>query len=108
MDAVLQSTAIATKDYATLNYCRLYLRVTTLSDITTSDGTQIKEDILTGFRDLSQSIDSKDWPHQEKPDKATWTKWEKMIREVFCNFSTYLKKPLGKWTEQADTTSWKF
>eukprot|EP00978_Attheya_sp_CCMP212_P031938 scaffold122559_cov58-Attheya_sp.AAC.8 len=33
MDAFLQSPSIPEKDYAALNYCRLYLRVKTLSDI---------------------------------------------------------------------------
>eukprot|EP00978_Attheya_sp_CCMP212_P041766 scaffold243882_cov57-Attheya_sp.AAC.2 len=54
MDIVLQSPSIPEKDYAELNcYCRMYLRVTTLSDITTSDVKQIRDDILKGNRDLS-------------------------------------------------------
>eukprot|EP00978_Attheya_sp_CCMP212_P018891 scaffold52212_cov35-Attheya_sp.AAC.1 len=75
MDAFLQSPSIPEKDYAALNYCRLYLRVTTLSDITTSDGKQIMYDILTGYRDLHLHVDPTEWPHQEKPDKPTWNKW---------------------------------
>jgi hypothetical protein len=71
MDIVLQSPSIPEKDYAELNYCRMYLRVTTLSDITTSDGKQIMDDILKGNRDLSNHVDPTEWPHQEKPDKPT-------------------------------------
>eukprot|EP00978_Attheya_sp_CCMP212_P000100 scaffold186_cov32-Attheya_sp.AAC.3 len=107
MDAFLQSPSIPKKDYAALNYCRLYLRVTTLSDITTSDGKQIMHAILTGYRDLHLHVDPTEWPHQAKPDKPTWNKWENHLLAVHCTNGSHLRQPLGKWTE-APVEKWKY
>eukprot|EP00978_Attheya_sp_CCMP212_P042022 scaffold249139_cov43-Attheya_sp.AAC.1 len=62
--------------------------------------------ILKGNRDLSNHVDPTKWPHQEKRDKPTWTKWEKHILTVLCN-GTHLKQPLGKWTD-APESKWKY
>jgi hypothetical protein len=103
MDAFLKSPAVSEKDYAALNYCRLYLKVTTLSDIVTSDGKRITANALTGYRNISDNIDTMEWPHQEKSDKQTWNKWEKLLLVVHCNYGVSLKKTLGKWTTPSET-----
>eukprot|EP00978_Attheya_sp_CCMP212_P021750 scaffold63912_cov37-Attheya_sp.AAC.1 len=96
MDIVLQSLSIPEKDYAELNYCRMYLRITTLSDITTSDGKQIMDDILKGNRDLSNHVDPTEWPHQENPDKPTWTKWEKAYIDCAVQRNSPKTTPAGE------------
>eukprot|EP00978_Attheya_sp_CCMP212_P009481 scaffold22443_cov67-Attheya_sp.AAC.1 len=72
MDVVLESPTIPPSAYASLNYCRMYLQVTTLSDITTSDRNYIKYDALMGEIDRNQIIDDIQWPYQKKPNEETW------------------------------------
>ena len=53
MDEILDSPLIPATDYSTINYCRLYLQVTTIADITTSDGKRIRTEIMEGDRNES-------------------------------------------------------
>jgi hypothetical protein len=107
MDAVLKSPTISTSECARINYCRMYLQVTTLSDITTSDGNYIRYDVLMGEGDRTQRIEDIKWPYQEKPNTETWKLWEKTIRSLFCTHGQKLRQPLGQWTDP-EITKWKY
>eukprot|EP00978_Attheya_sp_CCMP212_P030095 scaffold109546_cov35-Attheya_sp.AAC.1 len=108
MDAILSSPTISPSKYEVLNYCRMHLQVTTLSDIATSDGKYIRHDALLGCTDWSKFLDVMQWPNQPRPDPDSWKLWDKTIRTLFCNEDGQkLRQPLGKWTE-TETKKWKF
>jgi hypothetical protein len=98
MDEILASPLISTKDYNKMNYCRMYLQVTTLADITTSDGKRIRSDIQAGDRNVLHRDQTIDWPYQQKPGKNSWMKWKKNLRLVFCHQADALRNTLGQWT----------
>ena len=48
MDHILHSNHYAKAELRKLNYCRLYLGLITLSDVTTTDGLNMDEHMLQG------------------------------------------------------------
>ena len=82
-----------------LNTCRLYLQVTTLSDIVSGDGYYILEHIFQRRNPL-QSYSSIKWPNQGLPNDRAWNKWNAAIRQCFpTNRHRCLLEPLDKWRE---------
>ena len=77
-----------------LNYCRLYIQALRLSDIVTTDGTQIQRKYATGNQTID--ISKLQWPVQDKPHTPTWKLWENALRKL-CRHQFKLKKPLGDW-----------
>jgi hypothetical protein len=108
MDEILDSPLIPATDYSTINYCRLYLQVTTIADITTSDGKRIRTEIMEGDRNDTRRDQSLDWPFQQKPGKTEWKKWKKYLQQTFCTSEEKLKQPLGNWIETDDTWNHRY
>jgi hypothetical protein len=98
MDELLASPLIPSTDYNEMNYCRMYLQVTRLADISTSDGKRIRSDMQEGDRNVLNRDQTIDWPYQQKPGKASWKKWKKNLRLVFCHQADALTDTLGQWT----------
>jgi hypothetical protein len=93
-----------------INACRLYLRVTTMAEITNGPGTHILECALNGRVDkqnnplLWQSSTSKiRWPTQDYPPRKAWRYWKKFLQTYTTNSHCTLINPLGQWTQQAHT-----
>ena len=59
------------------NACRLYLKVTWLSDICTTGGDRIASWAFYGTRQNDTGLA---YPHQEKPPELAWASWRKMLR----------------------------
>jgi len=75
MDDVLES--ISAINYETFNSVRLYLRVNMLSEITDSNGKQIRSKFLDGS---ATPFPSKlQWPHQPTPTPDAWRVWHTTI-----------------------------
>ena len=85
------------------NQCRLYLHVTTLSDITNITGTQILRHVWTGNHPITSPIL---WPRQAKPSDKAWRIWRSYLALCYlpddsnrsplrCDLT--LRSPLGKW-----------
>ena len=85
----------------------MYLEVTTIADITSSDG---KEIVSRALRGNSHSCEPKrgmtKWPVQAIPDDNTWKLWDKACFSTLCQENRKLYKPLGKWTHIDE--NWKF
>jgi hypothetical protein len=86
------------KELLAINKCRIYLRVLTLSDITSGNGKYITNDAFIGRRRLRQSHHSYQWPNWEQPSYKEWKVWRKAIQSVFSpRWHRKLKQPLGSW-----------
>ena len=72
MDMVLHSNQFTPKDIRLINYCRLYLQVVTLSDITTADGIELDSSMLCGTRTRLSSHTKWHHFHQKKPSNNSW------------------------------------
>ena len=79
------STFIPTQRIIYANPCRLWLKVTMLSDITNENGTQIVEEHLYG---TAQKKTDLTYPHQEKPPPHAWKEWRMAICQCFLGRAT--------------------
>jgi hypothetical protein len=111
MAKILTSGQFKPRELEIINACRLYLRVTRVSDITTPDGSRILTKILTGSltpAEIEEVRPTKiEWPHQEKPDKTAWKIWTKALQTTICRENGQLFQALGKWHSKIDY-DWKF
>ena len=83
-----------------INACRIYLKVITVSDLTSTNGLDIIPSMLNGHRNPSFHNTLK-WPTQKKPSQEYWTLFKDCILDTYCKPNSYrLKRPLGAWTHQ--------
>ena len=105
-DAFLMEGFIAaganTLEMAALNRCRLFLRVTTVSDISIGDGSKLHPQVYA--RKRFGRRDTYHWPTQGCPPAQDWNIWDRLIRQELGRYDTY-NRPLGPWT--VNTTEFK-
>lgn len=94
MDLAYESKLFTSKELKRLNYCKLYMQVTMVSDITDVSGNRFQLGVFTGQRELMQS-----WPKelqaiQDKPDYHSWRCWVRLMRWIGKQEGT-LHQPLG-------------
>ena len=86
-----------------LNLCRLYLRVTTLSDICNANGQAVTKQCWEGIQP-TDAIQL--WPRQPKPPSKAWSVWRTYINQCYLADDTTTRKkrtnlqlatPLGPW-----------
>ena len=81
-----------------LNFCRLYLQITFISELVSATGTHLIPQFWTGHLTDRQSHPLSLFPRQAKPSESVWTLWRASIRKVFCHpRSTRLRTSLGSW-----------
>eukprot|EP00957_Ditylum_brightwellii_P083072 6314742-Ditylum_brightwellii.AAC.1 len=109
MDIFCASRHILRQQYFHLNYYRIYLKVTCLSDTTISDRQYVKDNILNcTFPQRPKCKHYLDWPRQSCPDEQVWRFWKKTLTETICNNNRKLHKTLGEWTEDTDQWNWRY
>ena len=110
MDVVLQSNKFQPQQIRFVNYCRLYLRVITVSDISNANGT----DILTGmYQGQVTSINTNtSWNHvhQQRPGPRAWAQWRRACRLICSGSQLHLTTHLGGWVTPISNlrTQWKY
>ena len=83
-------------DLQHLNACRLYLQVTLLSNITTSDGKFIQSEVMQSHRPHSNSANEL-FSYQSSPDTAGWTLGHAFLTHLTQSPTHALIQPLGRW-----------
>jgi hypothetical protein len=76
-----------------LNLVRLYLQITTLSDMTTPDGLHACTYHLHGHRRPDQAINILTWPGQETVTTAQTQLWTRYIRSTFLRYGNKWRQP---------------
>jgi hypothetical protein len=98
-----------------INACRLYLKVTTIAEISNHKGTHILQCIPKGTMDTTEqptlwqySTSNIKWPQQSRPPPKAWYLWKKYIKAYTTGTSLLtLKQPLGNWYNTAHSQrSW--
>jgi exonuclease III len=110
MEALLAlDTKLTNKELIMVNRCRLYLRVTYISEITTADGCSISHEHWVGERNQGSSIL---WPRQAKPNHSVMQVWRKALARGFMDMEDRqrvsakttqrdLRCYLGNWLESS-------
>jgi hypothetical protein len=84
MDAVAAACPdITKKERAIFNFCRLYLRVTRISDLSTADGTRIRQHLWIGEKKDTGALPTGWWPKQPRPSTKAWTIWKNILLRTF-------------------------
>ena len=92
-------------ELAQINHCRMFLRVTTVSDIATGDRRSILQSALQGQRNPFQT-DRYLWPQQGPLAKDNWKLWTvALTRALVSRQPRALAVPLGRWLD--NNTPWQ-
>eukprot|EP00978_Attheya_sp_CCMP212_P032090 scaffold123677_cov34-Attheya_sp.AAC.5 len=93
-----------------LNRCRMFLQVSSLSDISSGDGCSILERFWRGFKDTLNLTHHK-WPGCGNPSAHDWSLWRMALRKILYDDAASiacrrLRQPLGKWTDTSELWPW--
>jgi len=97
MDLIIQSNRFSPKQIKLLNYCRLFLNVLLLSDLTEPDGFT-----LIPLQTLKQKSALGPWHkrksiYQSQPSKKVWQLWNQATT-LWSPNTRKLQSELGEWT----------
>ena len=84
-------------DLCKIQQCRLYLRVTMLSEITDATGRLICNNIINGHRHDDRSTLLL-YPKSERPPPSFWTTWRQFLKRLIptsTNATNSIRRPLG-------------
>ncbi|CAJ1953065.1 unnamed protein product [Cylindrotheca closterium] len=98
------------EDLLWLNWCRQYLQVTTLSELTTADGCSLTAASLAG-QPSGHFVTSYNWPQTRHPDPSHCDLWRRVLSQaVLRPYSRRrrLLQPLGPWSDLLDRWTWLF
>ena len=96
MDYILHSNHYTAVEARKLNYCRIYLNVVTVSDITRPCGDKVDPAFYTGHLTESSSRPNLMHFHQDRPSEKEWKLWRR-ANLLWCNIEGTLHQLLGKW-----------
>ena len=77
MDAVIESKQFSAAEIRRINYCRLYLKAETVSDLTQIGGRHLDPHKLRGEFSLMSSRTWDNSIHQERPAELEWQLWRR-------------------------------
>ena len=99
MDLLMSSNHYTPAELRKLNYCRLFLNVTTISELAKPCGTVLDTSILDGTPSSQSSRSTHLAIHQESPSVNEWKMWRR-ANLIWSDINGKLRKPLGPWTQQ--------
>ena len=80
LNGYLGSSKLSIVSLYQLNLCRLYLRVSKLSDIVSNDGKHIQYAFLAGTR--INTYTNLEWLRQSKPSEDVWKFWKNLEKGI--------------------------
>eukprot|EP00957_Ditylum_brightwellii_P047090 3575827-Ditylum_brightwellii.AAC.1 len=93
MDLVLDSNNYKDNEICMINYCQLYLQVTTILDLVLADGATLNPQFLQGQWSLFSSTYKYLKTNQAHPNKRAWQLWHNANK--LWSSKGILKQPLG-------------
>jgi hypothetical protein len=96
MDKVVDSGAFMTPQLQQINRCRLYLDVSTVSDLTTANGKFIDTAISQGHRTILSSVSRWHKTNQARPSSESWIQWIRVCC-IWSRCDGSLFSPLTLW-----------
>jgi hypothetical protein len=102
MQALSRLPGVTTGELKKANLCRKWLKVITLAEIASIDGTKLPANQLNGKWRAKSTLR---WPRQPAPTAAMWTVFRRLMKRAFCtkNRQTLIRcdvlldRKLGKW-----------
>lgn len=104
IDVVHNSNDFTSEQIKSINFCRLYLQVSVILDITNEEGTHIQHGAIHGPPETLYSRPKWLYPVQEKPKHQVWTQWLRFL-ELLAGNNRKLYTSLGPWLYHAEDLS---
>ena len=98
MDLAISSQKFGPAALKRINYCRMYMNVLLLSDITHPNGRRVDLAACDGDRDMLHSTGLGHTVNQTKPNDKAWAEWRQYLNLLCHREKNTLKEPLGAWT----------
>lgn len=107
MDA-LDGPHFTSSELKDINVCRIYKKVTFLSDITTGDGIRLSNHAWTDSQNCRKT--EYKYNHQHYPNRRQWTAWKAAMTFLNQANTNRLRQPLGRWNVSAKehTDNWDY
>ena len=93
------------KKLAQLNRCRIWLQVTTLSDVIASNGTSLCPYALRGEKHPHRKS-AYTWRGQNVMNNKAWKIWSVALKTTFTSNGSQLHIPLGDWCDTKQSQKW--
>ena len=108
MDALRSRGSCTVSELQQLNACRLFLRVSRLSDIAVSDGSRFTANSLSGNNEDTNFVSIDGWPRQGRPPRKWWILWRRKLRCVFSadGATSKFRVGLGAWNHSLRVAEW--
>ena len=104
MDAVLSCHKFGPAAIKLINYCRLYLNVILLLDITRPNGRHLDRAAYEGNSTNLLSTRPGHSINQGKPNDKAWMEWRKFLHTlIHRDADLTLKEPMGDWIVEPST-----
>ncbi|CAJ1939883.1 unnamed protein product [Cylindrotheca closterium] len=91
-----------------LSWCRMFLQVCTVSDITTADGRFIRRAIWDGLCDGTVRSPYQ-WPRTVRPTRQHWELWQTTLSTALLSLHGprhSLRQPLSPWSDPVENWNW--
>ena len=99
MSHLLHDQSLSYTQLHSLNCCRLYLKISRISDIASTGGKSIQQCYRDGT--AQNPYTTLQWPIQLKPHTSAWKLWSKTLNRHFPIGST-LHPQLGQWCHSSN------
>ena len=104
MDIVHSFQLFSTYEIRMINRVRLYLQITTVSDIATTDSQSLQLSTRLGKPNHLSSLSKWLYPIQPCPSHPSWSLWLKVVDRLIAPQGSF-SAPLGRWTGPAASLS---
>ena len=96
MDMIVKANVFTNAEICKLNYCRLYLQVVTLSDISKPNGEELDTSMLDGAPSLMSATTKLVKVNQDRPSEKEWKLW-KRANSLWSDLGGRLLYPMTEW-----------
>ena len=101
MDHVIAHAKFKPAQIKAVNWCRMYLGVVTVADISNAAGTHIMKEMYHGNKDQVRTANNWHSVYQKKPNAKSWAQWRRACRLFATSQNLQLHTSLGNWTVPA-------
>ena len=107
---LFMNAEVAQNELLWLNWCRMHIHATTVSDIVSADGRFLLDSAWNGKRSF-HTREQYIWPRTKSPSLQHWERWRRVLTETLLVSSSppfQLREPLGRWTDDPDRWIWAY
>ena len=100
---IIMDMNLTTAQIKAINRCRLYQRISTLSDALDLDGRYVRHAVKNPFQ--HEEGECNRWPYQKLPPRNEWTLWKSTLEKIDEWYKRQAQK-IRRWDEVEDAWEW--